>query len=177
MKRSRPESNALSAPPSSSLSPPPLPPPPPPPPPDDVEEDPREDVNEDEEDEDEDEEDEMDAEEAEEKELSKMAALIEVLTPEQLSRYEHFRRSHFRRSEVSRIMHAALGSKSTKKPNERMTIAVGGAAKMYAGEIVEVARSVMVERKETGNIQPRHLREAHRRLKRLGKVPKRLNLF
>ena len=118
---------------------------------------------------------ELDAEEAEEQERLKMSALLDIFTPEQLTRYEHFRRSHFRRSEVSKVMQAALGDsayQSKRKVNEKMAIVLGGAAKLYAGELVEAARSVMEHRHEAGAIQPRHLREAFRAMKRQGKVPR-----
>jgi len=73
-------------------------------------------------------------------------------------------------------MQAALGQ-SSKRPNEKMTILVGGAAKMFAGELVETARAIMLERNETGSIQPRHVREAYRRMKRQGLVPQRVYTF
>jgi hypothetical protein len=121
---------------------------------------------------------ELEAEDAERREKQKMSALLNALTPEQLKRYEHFRRSHFRRSEVSKIMLLATGNKDAKtKPSERMTIVVGGAAKMFAGELVELAKKIAEERgSSTTSIQPSHLREAHRRLRRAGRVPKRVNL-
>ncbi|KAI9398268.1 hypothetical protein POPTR_003G157450v4 [Populus trichocarpa] len=44
---------------------------------------------------------------------------------------------------------------------------------MFVGELVETARLVMKERKESGPTRPCHSREAYRRLKLEGKVPKR----
>ena len=52
-----------------------------------------------------------------------------------------------------------------------VSIAVGGVAKMFAGDVVEEARAVMEERQETGPIHPRHIREALRRMKNDGKLP------
>ncbi|KAF5190993.1 Transcription initiation factor tfiid subunit [Thalictrum thalictroides] len=54
-----------------------------------------------------------------------------------------------------------------------MTTVVSGIAKMFVGELVETARMVMNERRETGPIRPCHIREAHRRLKLEGKIPKK----
>ncbi|KAD6453129.1 hypothetical protein E3N88_07834 [Mikania micrantha] len=54
-----------------------------------------------------------------------------------------------------------------------MTIVVSGIAKIFVGELVETAKVVMRERKESGPIRPCHVREAYRRLKLEGKIPKR----
>ncbi|KAL2319422.1 hypothetical protein Fmac_028391 [Flemingia macrophylla] len=67
-----------------------------------------------------------------------------------------------------------LGSiTGTQKISVPMTIVVSGIAKLFVGEVVETARIVMKERKESGPIRPCHLREAYRRLKLEGKVFKR----
>ncbi|GJV52474.1 transcription initiation factor TFIID subunit 11-like protein [Tanacetum coccineum] len=47
-----------------------------------------------------------------------------------------------------------------------------GIAKIFVGELVETAKVVMRERSETGPIRPCHIREAYRRLKPEGKMPK-----
>ncbi|WMV28061.1 hypothetical protein MTR67_021446 [Solanum verrucosum] len=54
-----------------------------------------------------------------------------------------------------------------------MTIVVSGIAKMFVGELIETAKMVMAERKDTGPIRPCHIREAYRRLKLEGKIPKK----
>ncbi|KAL1199227.1 Transcription initiation factor TFIID subunit 11b [Cardamine amara subsp. amara] len=60
-----------------------------------------------------------------------------------------------------------------KKTNDTTKIVVCGRAKMFVGELVETARVVTRERKESGPIRPCHIRESYRRLKLQGKVPKR----
>ncbi|OIW06751.1 hypothetical protein TanjilG_11476 [Lupinus angustifolius] len=60
-----------------------------------------------------------------------------------------------------------------QKTSVPMTIVVSGIAKLFVGEVVETARIVMKERKESGPIRPCHLREAYRHLKLEGKVFKR----
>ncbi|KAJ0443895.1 putative transcription factor Hap3/NF-YB family [Helianthus annuus] len=68
-----------------------------------------------------------------------------------MSRYESFRRSGFQKSNMKRH--------HRKRQNFN--------ADDYC------ARTVMTERKETGPIRPCHIREAYRRLKLEGKIPKR----
>ncbi|PKU63468.1 hypothetical protein MA16_Dca022119 [Dendrobium catenatum] len=68
------------------------------------------------------------------------------------------------------LLAAITGSQKISVP---MTIVVSGIAKMFVGELVETGRIVMRERKESGPIRPCHIREACRRLKLEGKVPRR----
>lgn len=55
--------------------------------------------------------------------------------------------------------------------NGKMAVVMAGISKVLVGEIVETARSVMEEWKESGSLKPRHIREAYRRLKHAGKIP------
>ncbi|XP_061369496.1 transcription initiation factor TFIID subunit 11 isoform X1 [Gastrolobium bilobum] len=128
------------------------------------------------EEEDEEEEDNMDVELAklpsagDPHKMAKMQAILSQFTEEQMSRYESFRRAGFQKANMKRILASITGTQKISVP---MTIVVSGIAKMFVGEVVETARIVMKERKESGPIRPCHLREAHRRLKLDGKVFKR----
>ncbi|PPS17452.1 hypothetical protein GOBAR_AA03130 [Gossypium barbadense] len=102
--------------------------------------------------------------------MAKMQAILSQFTEDQMSRYESFRRSALQRSNMRRLLVSITGSQKISLP---MTIVVCGIAKMFVGELVEKARIVMTERKESGPIRPCHIREAYRRLKLEGKVPKR----
>ncbi|CAI9090741.1 OLC1v1025570C2 [Oldenlandia corymbosa var. corymbosa] len=101
---------------------------------------------------------------------AKMQSILSQFTDEQMNRYESFRRSTLQRSNIKRLLTSITGSSKISVP---MTIVVSGIAKMFVGELVETARIVMTERKERGPIRPCHIREAYRRLKLEGRVPKR----
>ncbi|KAK4371151.1 hypothetical protein RND71_010626 [Anisodus tanguticus] len=101
--------------------------------------------------------------------LSKMQSILSQFTEEQMSRYESFRRSGFQKSNMKKLLISITGNSKISIP---MTIVVSGIAKLFVGELVETARMVMAERKDTGPIRPCHMREAYRRLKLEGKIPK-----
>ncbi|XP_060214990.1 transcription initiation factor TFIID subunit 11-like isoform X1 [Lycium barbarum] len=102
--------------------------------------------------------------------LEKMQSILSQFTEEQMSRYESFRRSGFQKSNMKRLLSSITGSAKISIP---MTIVVSGIAKMFVGELIETAKMVMAERKDTGPIRPCHIREAYRRLKLEGKIPKK----
>lgn len=99
-----------------------------------------------------------------------MQEILSHFTEDQMSRYESFRRSGFQKANMKRLLTNLTGSAKISIP---MTIVVSGIAKMFVGELVETARVVMAERRDTGPIRPCHMREAYRRLKLDGKIPKR----
>ncbi|KAL9175401.1 hypothetical protein ABFS82_02G109700 [Erythranthe guttata] len=101
---------------------------------------------------------------------AKMQEILAHFTEDQMSRYESFRRSGFQKSNMKRLLASITGSAKISMP---MTIVVSGIAKMFVGELIETARVVMAERRDTGPIRPCHMREAYRRLKLDGKIPKR----
>ncbi|KVH91213.1 transcription initiation factor TFIID subunit 11-like [Cynara cardunculus var. scolymus] len=102
--------------------------------------------------------------------MAKMQSILSQFTEGQMSRYESFRRSGFQKSVMKRLLGSITGSNKISMP---MTIVVSGIAKIFVGELVETAKVVIIERKETGPIRPCHIREAYRRLKLEGKIPKR----
>ncbi|KAF5944725.1 hypothetical protein HYC85_018802 [Camellia sinensis] len=98
---------------------------------------------------------------------AKMQSILSQFTEEQMSRYESFRRSGFQKSNMKR---------SETKKAKWLTLA--GSIRLNFEWftllcIVFAARIVMAERKESGPIRPCHIREAYRRLKLEGKLPKR----
>ncbi|KAL5220104.1 hypothetical protein ABZP36_024817 [Zizania latifolia] len=102
--------------------------------------------------------------------LAKMNAILSQFTEGQMNRYESFRRSGFQKSNMKKLLASITGSQKISVPT---TIVVSGIAKMFVGELIETARIVMTERKDSGPIRPCHIREAYRRLKLEGKIPRR----
>ncbi|ORE02574.1 TAFII28-domain-containing protein [Rhizopus microsporus var. microsporus] len=94
-----------------------------------------------------------------EKQKEDMKILLENFSPEQLQRYEAYRRSALNRTNVKRLVSQVLNQQCS----QTMAFVVAGFAKVYVGEIIEKARDVMEEWNDTGPIRPEHLREAHRR--------------
>ncbi|RUS21120.1 TAFII28-domain-containing protein [Endogone sp. FLAS-F59071] len=85
-----------------------------------------------------------------------MKVLLEAFSPEQLHRYEAYRRSKLDKTNlVSQVLNQQCSA--------TMAFVVAGFAKVFVGEIIEKAREVMEEWGETGPIRPDHLREARRR--------------
>lgn len=100
-----------------------------------------------------------------EEENRRLAALLSTFTKEQMARYESFRRSYFNQAKVKRVIRRVSGAKVVSSD---LAIALGGIAKVFAGEIIEAAREDMGNFK--GPIHPLHIRNAYRQLRRTGKL-------
>ncbi|WJX49674.1 hypothetical protein P8452_36077 [Trifolium repens] len=102
--------------------------------------------------------------------MAKMHSILSQFTDEQMRRFETFRRAKFMKAQMKRLIASISGTHTVSSP---INVAVSVITKMFVGEVVETARIIMEERKESGPIRPCHLREAHRRLKLEGKTFKR----
>jgi len=101
----------------------------------------------------------------------KLQVLVSNFSDEQLDRYEMYRRSAFSKVSIKRLMHSITGT----VPSSNVVIAMAGIAKVFVGEIVEEALEVQRQENEnkTTPLEPKHLREAYRRINTQNHCPQR----
>ena len=101
----------------------------------------------------------------EEEERQRLGALLSTFSESEMRRYENFRRAHLDKRKVRTLISEKSGQ---KKISDQLTVAMGGIAKVFAGELIEIARHDMKD--YDGPIHPLHIRNAYRKLCRKGKV-------
>ncbi|KAM0675058.1 transcription initiation factor TFIID subunit 11 [Gurleya vavrai] len=90
----------------------------------------------------------------------RLQKIIDNMTPEELLRYEDFRRSGFGKNGIRKLITSILGQSC----NLNFIISVSGIAKVFVGEMVEKALEVQKEQNDSGALRPSHIHEAYRRL-------------
>lgn len=86
--------------------------------------------------------------------------ILSTMDEAELQRYETFRRSNFSKSLIKKFISSVIG----QAVNPNLVIAVSGIAKVFVGEMIEVAKQVQREYGEEGPLLPSHIHEAHRRI-------------
>ncbi|CDF32884.1 unnamed protein product [Chondrus crispus] len=94
---------------------------------------------------------------------------VAKLTAVQQRRYEQYRRSDLKNPKVKKVL--VSYNPTLQKASDLYIIAVKGLAKLFVGDVVETALDVKNQMGDKGALQPKHLREAYRRLRRSGVVP------
>ena len=115
-----------------------------------------------------DEDDEMANDEARSADREKMAEMLRYFTPEQMDRYECYRRSSLPKPVLRRVFQAVTGT--ILNPNGLIVLAAVG--KLFVGELVELAREIADDEgvSDLEEIKPAHVREAYRRMERSGNL-------
>lgn len=111
---------------------------------------------------------------------SHVSAQVATFTADEMRRYEAYRRSDLKKERVKKVLSGISPVFDKMAPSDAYVIAVKGLAKLFVGDVVETAATVAAEwgDRPAGDqglaapaLQPKHLREAYRRLRRDGAFP------
>jgi hypothetical protein len=92
---------------------------------------------------------------------------LDRFTPEQLTRFEYYIQSHFHKSSVRGVMGRYLKDRKDELTDE-MVIVVAGLAKLFVGEVMELAAADM-RQEGSSNVDESHIGHAIEVLRSEGK--------
>ncbi|TIB65841.1 hypothetical protein E3P78_00390 [Wallemia ichthyophaga] len=87
-----------------------------------------------------------------------LGILLQHFSPEQLQRYEVYRRAALNKSTIRKLCNQTLN----QSVSQNVSIIVSGFSKVFVGEIVEKARQVQQSWGQSGPLSADQIREAHR---------------
>jgi transcription initiation factor TFIID subunit 11 len=102
----------------------------------------------------------------------RLHSILSSASPDQYKRYSVMHSTYFynlgtgdaKNEKFEKIIKAVTSA----NPSKKLASAVAISAKIFIGELVETALQVAAEHNQPGPLQPWHLKEARRRLKRKG---------
>lgn len=115
----------------------------------------------------------------------RLELISQIFNEKQMNRYAKFKESSLENRKkirstnkiecprIKRVVQGVLGE--SVQISNSIQIAIHGIAKIYAGELIEEAKEIMVDeegmKEKYGSIKPRHLRESRRRMILKGVLP------
>jgi len=115
----------------------------------------------------------------------RLELIAQFFNEKQMNRYAKFKESSLENRKkirstnkiecprIKRVVQSVLGE--NVQISNSIQIAIHGIAKIYAGELIEEAKEIMVDeegmKEKYGSIKPRHLRESRRRMILKGVLP------
>ncbi|KAH8924213.1 TAFII28-domain-containing protein [Atractiella rhizophila] len=91
----------------------------------------------------------------EEEKKERLGLLLSKFSPEQLDRYEHYRRSGLNKGKVQQLAKIAL----SQNVSPQVITVLRGSAKVFVGEVTEKARAFQASKGRSGPLTPDDIRE------------------
>ena len=93
-----------------------------------------------------------------------------IMTERQRDRYDNYRAAKIPKVTVEKITQEILGSNAPI--DKKISTLIAGLAKVYAGELIEDAKLIQEEEKDTGKIKPYQLAAARKKAIKKGTLKK-----
>ncbi|XP_031525323.1 transcription initiation factor TFIID subunit 11-like [Papio anubis] len=109
----------------------------------------------------------VDEDEIQKMQILPLCPAVSSFSVEQLNHYEMYCHSAFPKAAIKRLIQSISGTSMS----QNVVIAVSGLSKVFVWEVVEEALNVCQKWGEMPPLQPKHMREAVRKLKSKGQIP------